>query len=154
MLLLFSILSFVLCGCEPAKFYYNSDDLIANVDSIDLIYYVNYDCNFVNDEDLMQKFDLNSMITLQSLQQDKTEAFLQCLAQGDYLKFDSNFAESPKGHCIKLNYNNGDFDVLGIDFYFACQYYTDGTIKNCFGGVDNVHSLLTKYFLEYASDVA
>lgn len=152
-LLSFSILAFVLCGCEPAQFHYKLDDLIANVDSIDLIYYVNYDCNFVNDEDQIQRFDFNSMITLQTLSRDKTEAFLQCLTKGDYLKFDMNFADSPKGHCIKLNHNNGDFDVLCIDFYFACQYYIDGTVKNYFGGVDNVHYLLSKYFREYASDV-
>lgn len=121
-------------ACEPATFYFDYEELKENVVKIELINYNNLDAKKINNEiEAIQYFDFSKMEIIETLPGDKLEAFLGELSAyglllGEYC------LDSPKGICIRIVYQNGDFEVLGVKEEYGGTFEANGNLKRFIGG--------------------
>lgn len=110
--LLVFIMCLMLTACDPSPFYFNYDEMIGNVSSIELVEYNNSNPVMVkvkSDTELV--FDLKKISSIQILDDSKINDLLNDLSTIIFhIKPES--VKEPIGKCLKINLNNKDFIIL------------------------------------------
>ena len=156
--ILFSLI-FILVSCDPGAYYYDYDDLMQNVISVELIGYVNPNqksfFSWVPDHssDLVA-LKMENMSVLETLEEEKVDPLLQQLSKAHILRTYYAF-DSPKGICIKLNHKNNDFDIISADIKnksyagYIGRFTSDGNVKEftgSFASYNDFENLVNDYF--------
>ena len=152
--------SFWLTACDPGSYQYDYNDLIENVVSIELINYDNPNQkSFISwvlpdhSSDLVP-FEKSKTTQLEVLNEEKKEDFLKQLSNSDILYLYYAY-DSPKGICIKLTYENGDFEIIWCDYEhktfagYIGRYTSEGEVEKfigSFSSYDYFKSLVNDYF--------
>ena len=143
-IVLICVLSF--SSCDPGSFWFDYDELIANVKSIELIDYHNDEAEkLFNNRDDVLPFDFDKMEIIEVLPNENMEIFINDLSQQRFLLIWKHL-DSPQGRSIKITYKNEDFDILCCNVSFSCQYDSSGEVKNFIGNTVGTE-LANKYFL-------
>ena len=132
-LFLFVLNLITLIGCDPGSYYYSYEDLNSNVISIELINYMNDDAvELFEKRDKVKPFDFDKLDVIEVLDIDKNSDFLLEFSKITFMLVWRHL-DSPKGESIKINYNDGSFDVICYYVQFSCQYDELGNVKNFIG---------------------
>ena len=131
-LLAFLVISFCLAVCTPFNYFYDYDELTDSVIKVELINYRNEKKPKLLFDGLNRAlpFDFNKMEIIEVLPKEKTEAFLKDLAE-ILIHFRHYHHDSPNGICVRLVYENGDFEVVtSSQGNFAARFDSEGNIKS------------------------
>ncbi len=133
-ILLFLIFSFLpLTGCDPKSYYYSYEDLTANVESVELINYDNNDAiELFEKRDKVKPFDFSKLYVIEVLPNEKNNEFLIEFSKIGFMLVWRHL-DSPKGESVKINYYDGNFDIICFNVQFSCQYDKLGNVKNFIG---------------------
>lgn len=123
---------FALCltmnACDPGTYRFGKDLNSEDIISVELICYENSRqkkfLSWVPDHSArMRDLDLSSVSVLETLPHERQDSFLKQLAQREILMGYDPF-DSPKGICIRVTYNNGDFLIINTDYenHSYCGY--------------------------------
>ena len=155
---LFSLLcvllaALTLTACDPGGFSFGYEsELLENVVGAELLDYKNdsqkHFKSWVPDHSVALKdFDVRSASVLKKLASEKLPAFLHSLRTAEILSTYYAY-DSPKGECIRVNYENGDFLILSCqDGSYAgyIGFFTaDGAVKRfigCFSSYESYEAL-------------
>ncbi len=140
----------LLTACDPGIFQYDYDELKETVVRVEYIYYENptakrLDEFLVDKKDKLIPFDFDKMEIRGVLPNEKLDDFLQDLCQYEIMMHWIH-SDSPKGECIKMTYNNGDFEIItNRAGEYVGSFYSTGEVKRFIGdGVGN--SIFSKWF--------
>ena len=111
------LLALSLSACDPGGFRFEyAPELLENAVGVELIDYKNDDQlhfqSWAPDHSRdLKRFDVQNVTVLKTLEAKKLSDFLSALARAEILE--NYFAyDSPRGECIRFNYENGDFLIL------------------------------------------
>lgn len=76
-------------------------------------------------------FDFSKMTVIETLSYDKHALFIEGLSA--LWTFNYTPYDSPNKECVKINYVNGDFDILCFKFAFSGAYDLNGNFKEPIG---------------------
>ena len=153
------LLSILLTSCDPGGFRYNYDSLVNEIVSVELINYNNENqkefMSWVPDhsKDLLA-FNFDLMEKKEDLPKEKMTDFLLELST-THILYKYYVYDSPKGICIKMNYKNGNFEIISCDYerssYFSYigTYNKEGEVLFYVGSFSNYEyfeSLVNNYF--------
>ncbi|MBR3864971.1 MAG: hypothetical protein IKJ19_07680 [Clostridia bacterium] len=144
-LLLILNLSFLI-ACDPATTYITPEP--HEVASIELINYVNNDAKEIfAQRNKVKPFDFSKMEIIAVLPIENLDEFCEEYSKIHFLMFWRHF-DSPKGECIKINYVDGNFDVVCTDINFSCYYDELGNVSFFIGsgGGSKQRELIDKLF--------
>lgn len=140
----------LLTACDPGIFQYDYYELKETVVRVEYIYYENptakrLDEFLVDKKDKLIPFDFDKMEIRGVLPNEKLDDFLQDLCQYEIMMHWIH-SDSPKGECIKMTYNNGDFEIItNRAGEYVGSFYSTGEVKRFIGdGVGN--SIFSKWF--------
>ena len=137
---------FPLVSCDPGSFWFDHDELTENVKSIELIEYNNDEAkNIFDDKDKVLPFDFDKIELIETLSDEKKEMFIDDISNQRFLLVWKHL-DSPQGRCVRITYQNGDFDILCCNVQFSCQYDSTGAVKNVIGHTVGTE-LPNKYFI-------
>ena len=143
-------LLFLLTACDPGMFQYDYDELKESVVRVEYIYYDNPNAKrlnefFVDKKDRLLPFDFDKMEIREVLPDEKLNDFLKDLCEC-YIMMHWVHSDSPKGNCIRVIYNNGDFEIItNRAGEYVGSFYSTGEVKRFIGdGVGN--SIFSKWF--------
>ena len=153
------ILSFFVCACDPGTFYI-TDDYLQGITYVELINYDNpnqkhFTSWVPNHFDNLLPFDLSKATTLERLEESKTENFLTDFQEKTDILHTYYAYNSPKGLCIKVNYENGNFLIIWANYKqnsfagYIGEYLPDGSVLSFWGSfssLDNYEYLVNTYF--------
>lgn len=129
----------ILTACEPAKFYFDYDELKENVVRVEYIYYDNPNAKELNEfifdkSDQMLPFDFEKMEIRQVLPDEQLDDFLKALSEQEFMEHWIHL-DSPKSNSIRVIYSNGDFEVIsaGRGNWYSGSFYADGQVKRFIG---------------------
>lgn len=148
-LFIFVLNLLTLTGCDPSSYYYNYEDLNANVVSIELINYENDDAiELFEKREKVKPFDFSRLDVIEVLANEKNSEFLLEFSKIEFMLVWRHL-DSPKGESIKINYEDGSFDVICYYVQFSCQYDELGNVKNFIGsgGGNQLKKLVEDSFL-------
>ncbi len=133
-IILFLIFNFLsLTGCDPSSYRYNYEDLKNNVSSVELINYDNDNAIVLFEKrNKVKSFDFSKMILIDVLSEEKIDDFILGFFEINFLLIWKHL-DSPQGNSVKLNYNNGSFDIICCMVDFSCQYDSLGNVKYFIG---------------------
>ena len=149
---------FGLTACDPAHFSYKYEDLSGNVSRVELIRYDNPEAVQINSyftQRGLRAFDFNKMEIVEVLNEDEMVVFFVDLA-GIELWNMWGHPNSPAGICIRLVYENDEFEVLSyhtIDsghHSLLMRYDKKGKIVKYIGSFyqkDNALGVVNDYFM-------
>lgn len=143
-------LVFVLSSCDPNRINPSQEEL-ENVDSVELIRYNNPDrkgfISWVPDhsEDLIP-FDNGKVEIIEKLGNGKIDDFIIAFQKTDILHKYYAY-NSPDGVCIRLNYENGEFLIIGKDYvgYFSENGEVSAFV-GCFSSRTYYTDLVNEFF--------
>lgn len=153
MILLFLSLS----ACDPGSYYFSIEDLNLDVISIELVTYENSDQGdflswIPNHFDDLTNLDMTKITVIETLSTEEISSFLEQLSDVTFLAHYYAF-DSPSDICIKINYANGDFEILNCYEHsyigYVGSYNSDGEVVGyvgCFEGYDDFQNLVNNYF--------
>ena len=162
----FVLLMVCLCftACDPGTKYLDSEIYYNDVVSVELINYENPDqkhfFSWVPDQySKLISFKNDSYSVIETLSIDKTKAFLAELSSAPILSKYYAY-NSPNGICLKVNYTNGDFQIVNCcnaNSYagYIGKYSAGGAVSDfygCFSSSYSFISLVNCYF-EYKMPV-
>jgi len=142
------LLTFSLVACEPANFFYSYEELKENVERVELINYNNPEAKpFSNKNDSLLSFDFEKMEVVEVLAAEKVDDFLKALSEVQFFK-NMGHMDSPNGKCIRVVYNNGDFEIIHSDNNgnYVGSFDAEGNVKRFVGSVAYSLEDVTKYF--------
>ncbi len=151
------LLCLVLTACDPGHYAFDYDELSDKVVSVELINYDNPDqkpfISWVPDHssDLLP-FDCSNSTLLEVLDEDRIPDFLNQLSQADTL-YEYYVYNSPKGICMKLSLENGNFIIISCNhekesFYgYIGEYSPEGEVTDFIGSFSSYY-----YFEKLVSD--
>ena len=153
------ILLFCLSACDPTYYYFDYNELTETVDRIELIRYDNSDAKdyLTVKEERLLSFDFEKMEILQILPEEDEEDFLLSLA-GEEVVFlvGGKYMDSPQGLCVRLVYENGDFEIFAADkeedsawHPYAGSFFENGEVKRFIGCTLGTSKLIKEYFPDY-----
>lgn len=148
-LFIFVLNLLTLTGCDPSSYYYNYEDLNVNVVSIELINYENDDAiELFEKREKVKPFDFSRLDVIEVLANEKNSEFLLEFSKIEFMLVWRHL-DSPKGESIKINYEDGSFDVICYYVQFSCQYDELGNVKNFIGsgGGNQLKKLVEDSFL-------
>ena len=135
--LLIPIILMVLClsACDPSDFYYNYDELKELAVEIQLINYNNPKAEEINEflvekREEMKPFHFDKMEVAEVLSETEIDDFLKEISEIEFL-MSWVHADSPNGRCIRIIYENGDFEIIG-DHYVG-SFDSEGNVKRFIG---------------------
>lgn len=139
-----------LCSCDPNRIQ-PEEDWFENVVSVELIRYNNPDqkdfISWVPDHsDDLVSFDNSKVEIIEELDNEKFDDFATAFQSTevflDYYDFDS-----PDGVCIRVNYKNGEFLIIGKDYvgYFS-ENGEVSSFLGCFSGRFYYTNLVNEFF--------
>ena len=129
-----------LSACDPGNYRFDYEQLLDNVLSVELIDYQNdnqrhYTSWVPNHSLSLKKFKKQNATVLQTLEKEKISGFLLVLSSVDILeKYYTH--DSPKGECIRVNYENGDFLIISnveTDYGYIGFFTAEGKVKEFIG---------------------
>lgn len=158
-LLFFSMILLLmsLSACDPGTFNYNLEDLSLDVISIELVTYENSDQDrflswVPNHFDDLEKLDMTKITVIETLSTEEISSFLEQLSNVMFLSYYYAF-DSPSDICVKINYANGDFEILNCreDSYtgYVGSYNSEGEVVEfvgCFESYYDFQNLVNNYF--------
>jgi len=103
-----------LTACDPVHFGYKYEDLSGNVSRVELIRYDNPEVAMINSFFTLRglrDFDLDKMEIVEVLKEDEMIVFFVALTSIELWNMWSH-PNSPAGICIRLVYDNDEFEVL------------------------------------------
>ncbi len=141
------LLLFVLTACDPNEFYFDYAELKEKVVRVEYILYdnpnaVKLDEFLVKKSDKLLPFDFDKMEVREVLHEEKMDNFFKELSEYPIL-MDWIHMDSPQGDCIRIIYDNGDFEILcctqekSWKGYYSGAFYANGEVKRFIGwGID------------------
>lgn len=145
-LVLVCIALLLIVGCDPNSFYYDKEEVKNTLASVELIYYDNNETSrHIVSKDEVVNFDFSKMTVLDVLQEERKPAFIYELTYSPLLDFELHYIE-PKGQCVKINYTNEYFDVIGCEYLFLGKYDNEGNVLE----VHACSCYSFKWFFEYS----
>ena len=152
-------LSFSLVSCDPGSYRVDTDSMLLDVLSVELIEYDNPDqdhfLSWVPDHfDDLKPFDHSRVTVLNTLPEENIEAFVKDFGECDILHQYYAY-DSPDDIVIRCNYKNGDFLIIWADYEnqsfggYIGEYAADGTVKTFWGSfsaLPQYTDLVSKYF--------
>ena len=154
----FAALMLFLAACDPGLFFFDYEELVQTVDRVELIRYYNPDAkeHFDAKGTKFHPFDFEKMEILQTLPEEKKEDFLFSVATDTTSLVGSRVMDSPSGLCIRLVYENGDFEILSADeeedsaeHTYAGSFFENGEVNRFIGRILGISRLIDEYFPEY-----
>ncbi len=131
-----------LSACDPAGFSFRYEsELLENTVGAELIDYQNdsqkhFSSWVLNHSRALKDFDVQNATVLKPLDAENLPAFLHAL-ESAYILYEYYAYDSPKGECIRVNYENGDFLILScMDEGYAgyIGFFTaEGAVKQFIG---------------------
>lgn len=146
---LFALL-LVLTACEPKMFHYDYHELKESVVKVEYIYYdnpnaVQYNEDFAGKKYKLLPFDFEKMEIRGVLSEEKLDDFFQVIS-GYEIMMHWVHSDSPQGNCIRMIYDNGDFEIISEGAYTG-SFYANGEVKRFVGrGVFLSDEFLSKWF--------
>lgn len=120
-------------ACDPGRHHYDYEHMMSTVESIELIYYDNPSSKKIfSGINEVQSFDFEKMDVQKTLPMEQNENFISVICDYTFLYAQKHF-DSPQGECIKINYKDGNFDIICVGINFSCQYDGSGTVVNMIG---------------------
>ena len=149
------LFSFSACN-ELYFYYYDYDNLKETVVMIELIRYNNEAKEYSNikEEDILP-FEFNKMEMIEVLSEDKMEKFWELFKNMRFVSGGRgvSFYDSPSGICIRMIYENGDFEIFTEekqtftgDKSYACSFYANGEVKKFIGAAYYTKKLINQLF--------
>ena len=97
------------------------------------------------------------MEILQTLSEEDEKDFLFSLVgEGAVFLVGSRYMDSPQGLCVRLVYENGDFEIFAADseedsagYSYAGSFLENGEVKRFIGSVLGTSELIKEYFPDY-----
>lgn len=141
-------LSIIVTSCTPIEYQYDYNELNSDVISVELIYYDNMNSKIVSDFLGSAKhfnFFFASMKQVEIMEKEHYEGFFNAISAEAILNLVSH-ANSPTGLCIKMDYQNGDFDI--ISGHYCGRFSSDGTFQDFLGswGVEEFIQFVNENF--------
>lgn len=157
LLLLFFTIS--LTACDPGSYSFDIEELNDEIVSVELIDYVNdnqksfwsWVPNHFAD---LKPLDMSNISFLESLSEEEIGIFAEELSEV-YFLYEYYAFDSPKGICIKINYSNGDFEILSCDYEngsyngYVGRYNSEGEVVSftgTFTDLNDFEKLVNNYF--------
>ena len=152
----FLLLCVSLVGCDPGSYSFDYEVLLDKVVGVELIDYENekqkkFSSWVPNHLPDLVPFDLSKMTLLETLDNENLDAFLKQLSEIGFLHKYYTY-NSPKGICIRLLYENGNFEIIsGGPSYggYVGSYSSSGEVVDFVGAFANHDSftyLINDYF--------
>lgn len=140
-------LLFVMTACDPSSFQFDYDELKSSVVRVEYIYYDNPDAvELFEQRDKVIPFDFDKMEIRQVLPDEELDDFLKELSKQTLLMV-WRHDDSPKGDCIRVVYDNGDFEILSCDGNGYCgAFYANGQVKRFIGCWGRYSEFWLKWF--------
>lgn len=149
-----------LCACDPATYVIDQSTL-DNVVSVELIEYKNSEqkhfTSWVPDQfKELLPFNSNNATVIETLPEEKLPDFLDAFLKTDILHTYYAY-DSPKGICLRLNYENGDFLIIWANYAedrfagYIGEYCADGTVLSFWGSFSALryYEDLVEQFFDY-----
>jgi hypothetical protein len=158
-LLLLIISTLSLSACDPSPYLYDLDELNDEIVSVELINYTNENQksfmswvpNHFSD---LKPLDMSNITILETLSAEDLSSFTEELSEV-YFLYEYYAYDSPKGISLKVNYSNGDFEILTSDYAngsfsgYVGRYNSEGEVVSftgCFEGLPDFEHLVNSYF--------
>lgn len=152
-------LLFSFAACDPAPYFFDYEDLHNEVIRVELIDHENPEQrkfrSWVKDHSReLVPFKLSNMTVLETLDHNDVPTFLKQVSETEFLHKYYVF-DSPKGICIRVIYENGDFLILSCDYDnesfggYVGIYNSEGDVVDFIGSFcryDDFESLVGDYF--------
>lgn len=146
------LIALTLSSCDPLRFS-PTEEYLKDVVSIELIRYNNPDqkdfISWVSDHsDDLVSFDNSKVEIIEELDNEKFDDFATAFQSTevflDYYDFDS-----PNGVCIRVNYKNGEFLIIGR--YYIGYFSENGEVSSFLGcfSARSYYIVLVNDFFEY-----
>ena len=112
-LLIIIIIIISLCGCasDPATYYFSKNAYINEIESIELVKYNNEAFEMVDASKETLKFDYEKVETLETLDVNKIDAFLEDFEEIVF-HVENDSVNEPVGYCLLWYLKNGNFIVF------------------------------------------
>ena len=153
--IIFLTLVLLLCGCDPATYYFNADEITDTATKIELVYCENNTPSIVNvEENTVLHFDRDSATLVKELNQADFFDFANELSNIRF-HIGNESVNSPTGYTLLIHTSDNEITVLscnsinGIAYGMAAVFSNTGTfIKHLavFADRSSFEELLTKYF--------
>lgn len=143
-----------LVACDPNRYYFNYEDLKNSVAKIELINYNNNEAKVIKDKENLLSFDFNRVEIVETLREEFLEEFLLDFSKTLIFQY-WKYSDSPVGICIRIIYNNKDFEIAsctlqnGILYDYVGSFDSNGNVKEFIGGFSGrsvLSDLVNKYF--------
>ena len=154
------MLCFFFVACDPGYRSYNEETLISDVARVELISYEQPKAKVINTffgayNYRFLSFNLKKMTVIESLDDEYIEDFFRDLSEVSIWTHWIHL-NSPDGICIRLVYNNEDFDVLSVKdidgekYSIIMKYNKRGRVLDYIGPFSNTDDfqLLIENFSE------
>lgn len=139
-----------LTACDPAHYNYNHEELKNNVVRVELINYDNPDAKELFEKrDKVIAVNLDKIEVVETLSEDKVNDFLLDFSKILFLEY-WRHSDSPRGTCVRIVYENGDFEVVSHEVVYAGRFDSEGNVVEFVGGLsgrNNLINLVNKYFI-------
>ena len=146
-------------GCDPGSYSFEYEELTECIVAVELINYDNSEQRHfmtwvIDQSSRLLPFDSNKCTVLASLEEDNLSDFLSDLSEADILP-DYYAYNSPKGVCLRLLYENGEFMVIWCNYEktsytgYIGTYTSSGEVIDfigCFSGYFYFEDLVNDYF--------
>ena len=132
-----------LAACDPAHYYYDYEDLKSDVISIELINYNNPDVKELFEKrDKVISFDIEKMEIMETLSDESFNDFLLYFSKILFLEY-WRHADSPNGTCVRIVYEDGDFEIVTHEVVYAGRFDAEGNVKKFIGGLSGKASFVS-----------
>jgi len=159
LLLLVLVLLLTLSACDPGSYMFDETEISGEIVSVELIDYDNpsqkHFLSWVPDHfDDLVSVDVSNITIIETMNDEEIPNFIQELIQIDFLYLYYAF-NSPKDLCIKINYSNGDFELLSCDIEnnafhgYVGKFNSDGEVIDFVGNFASFYDfedLITTFF--------
>ena len=143
----------MLTACDPGTYRLQEEAVSEDVVSVELIQYDNPKqkkfTSWVPDHfKRLQDLKLSSITVLETLPEESLEPFLEQMSKQNILWHYYVF-DSPKGLCIRVNYDSGDFLMISTDYEnesfcgYIGMYNAQGEVTDFFGSFESYRSFAT-----------
>lgn len=154
-----------LAACDPSRYTFDYDELLADTDRIELIRYFNPDVkdkvlvdNVFVKPDVLEKFNSDDMEILDVLPTEKLEEALLFIVEEMGFFCGTSSTSGPVNLCIRLIYKNGNFEVWNSDREddsphnpYAGSFTANGDVDRYIGSVLGVSYFIDNFFPEYGN---
>jgi len=154
-IILISLICICLAACDPSHFTYMRHKPVDELVNVELIEYKNSNVALISNlysNREIKRFDFSKVIVIETLNADAHEDFINSLSE--YVLWNHWWQpDSPSEMCLRLIYENGDFDVISYANPNGNGYYnrfnSQGKLVKYIGSLtsrDNFVEIVNAYF--------